>query len=135
MTRARTRHRRPAYVAGMALVFSSLLLVFLLVLADYTTTDRAQQQQALLEAHTEQIVQSARAWSRQHVEELAAFASVSLPVDQLVPPETSSALELALVRADGDPMRVECTLRLRRGRAMVYRQVHWPLVTPGSAPE
>jgi hypothetical protein len=135
MTRARTRHRRPAYVAGMALVFSSLLLVFLLVLADYTTTDRAQQQQTLLEARAEQIVQSARAWSRQHVEELAGAAPVSLSVDQLVPPETSSALELALVHTDGDPMRVQCTLRLRRGQATAYRQAHWPLVTPGSAPE
>jgi len=131
----RTRHRRPAYVAGMALVFSSVLLVFLLVLADYATTDRSRQQQALLDANAEQILQSARAWSQRHVAQLVESESLRLPVDQLLPLETSSTVELALLRTDGDPMRVECTLRLQHGQATVFRQAHWSLATAAAAPE
>jgi hypothetical protein len=135
MTSTHARHRRLAYVAGMALMFSGLLLVLLLVLADFATTDVAQQRQALLEAQAEQILQSARAWSQRHLAQLAGSAPAELPIHQLVPSETSSTLELHAAPADDGQTFVECRLRLRRGRASIYRQAQWPLATPASAPE
>ena len=135
MTLAQSRHRRPAYIAGMALMFSGLLLVLLVVLADYATTDMAQQRQALLEAQAEQILQSARAWSQLPIAELAESGSRTLPVDQLVPPQTTGAVELVLIRASDSLTLVDCKLRLQRGRATVRRQVRWPLAISESAPQ
>jgi hypothetical protein len=135
MTSTHARHRRPAYVAGVALMFSGLLLVFLVVLAEYATTDMAQQRRAQLAAHAEQILQSARAWSQRHVNQLAGATPAVPPIDELVPSETSSTLELHAAQTEDGQTLVECRLRLRRGRATVFRQVRWPLTAPHSALE
>lgn len=134
MTLACARYRRQAFVAGMVLAFSAFLLIFLVVLARYAAADIARERRLLLEAHAEQILQSARSWSRSYVAQLDRSECVSLPVDQLVPLGTSSMVELRQLHADDGETVIECQLRLRRGRATVHRRVHWALSTPDSAP-
>jgi hypothetical protein len=131
MTPIATRRRRSGYILVVVIGTMGFLMIVALMLARCATADIRRERMANLESAADQALQSARTWSRVHADELVRSGHITLPMDELIWPGVNGAAELSRSRGDDGEARVNCRLRLQRGRWRVTRQVSWP--APGAS--
>ena len=127
MMRARSKTARPAFASTMTVLTGIVLLLIVAVLGRAVVHERTQQRIAVLAAQAEQVLLSARDWSRIHFRELEAWSAIELPATDLIATTATAHLELRRIESkDGRPL-VECRLRIVHGQQRVARRVKWPL--------
>jgi hypothetical protein len=123
---ARKKGTRSAYASMVALLISGVLLMFVVVLGRYTVDAFAAEQAAVLDTQADQILLSARDWSRVNAGSLRRGGEVELPLDGLIPQGATGRLTLRYVATDAKPALVECNLQIRQSRRSAGRRVYWP---------
>ncbi len=117
---------RSAYASMLAILISGVLLLFVVVLGRCAVHALAAEQAAVLETQADQILLSARDWSRAHGEQLRHAGEVELALDGLLPSTATGRLTLHYAAAGEGPPLVECSLEIKQTRRNVARRVHWP---------
>ena len=130
MSRARANARERGYTLLVVLMTSSIILGFTVVLASLALFEWKRDRMSVLAAQAEQVLASARAWSRTHERDLAAGRAVEVPVDEILTPPVSGRATLRRVRADGMLIDV-CEVRVERSSLRATRRGSWPAVHPG----
>ena len=117
---------RRGYVLTVLIVVAGIVLAFALLMARLTVLETARQRQFALETWADEIVASARDWSRLHAADLAGNAPVRLPLDDLLPRGLAGEAEVERDQSDGETI-VRCRITLEQARMRWRREVVWPL--------
>jgi len=129
------RHQRRGYALLLVLAAAFLIVTLAAILGRLMVQENTQQRAASLEAWTEQVVLSARAWSQLHADTLIDGHLRQLPLESLLPQHISGQIELVAERdAAGEPI-VRCTVHLERGRHGLRRVMYWALPLAASGPD
>lgn len=133
----RRRHARRGFFTLVAVVATLVVILFATSLAKFAFAEFRRERLMALEIAAEQALQSARAWTLAHSEDLRSAPQTALPTDEILPPGTTAELTLLAVSRDNKPW-VECTVRIMRSKLSLTRSAAWPLESPrphGPAPQ
>ena len=130
MMHAESRASRAAFASSITIMTAGVLLLIVVILGRYGAREMAYQRTALLTVQVEQILLSARDWSRTHSEQVRTAGPIELPLDGLSTTVTTGRLELRCIDSNDGPPLIECSLRISHGARTVMRHTYWPLSSP-----
>ncbi len=125
MIRRRTGVGRRGFVSSLAVMTMGVLLLIVAILGRYMVFENRSQLDRAFAARTEQILLSAREWSRAHVDELRAGGQVELPLDEMIDQLATGRLVFAGIKLDDGGVMVTCELKVAHGKLKVSREVCW----------
>lgn len=124
------KRRRRAYFLSCALFAAAILSYMAVALSRYAALHVLRERTADAEALADQVVLSARQWSRMHVDRTASGETIELPVERLVPSGVSGTAQVSSRQTSNGQNQVACRVTLHRGRVNLTRQATWPLPAP-----
>lgn len=127
MSPLRLRSQRRGVTLVIVLLTMGIVVLCAMGLARLTVLEFARERHAALRMCADQVIASARAWSRTHGAELAA--PTTLPLDDLLPPNITGTVELRSMSGPDGP-HVECLVILERAGRRLRDRVAWPLAAP-----
>jgi len=121
---------RRAFASTIAVLTAIVVLMIVVVLGRAVVQERTGGRLAVLAAQADEVLWSARDWSRIHVQALTTSDPIELPVADLLTTTATGRLELRRVDTGDGRERVECCLRLTHGPQTIMRCARWPLSGP-----
>ncbi len=123
----RTPHARPAYILMTVIVAFFIVLAFVTITQALVLLEWNRDRASDLDEVATQAMASARTWSRARVNELSPGREVTLPLDDVLPPDTTGTARLRCTKTDSGALRVECDITVARAGRERVRRALWPL--------
>lgn len=123
MNQRRRQLQRRAFATAISLLTLIVISAMLAITWEFAARSLKRERRMALETRVEAALQSARAWSRQHRDDLRQSGSIKLPIERIMPADATGELELQVDASQ--PMQVICKLALSLGGVDVQRVAHW----------
>ncbi len=123
----RVKFQRRGYTLLTVLVVLFIVLAFVGVMQTLVVIEWRHDRYGVLDTQAQQLLESAQAWSRLHVAELAAGRDITLPLSDTSAGRVSGQAVLRPVSAGGVRI-VSCEVTVKRADRRLIRRAEWPLM-------
>ncbi len=125
---------RRAYTLIIVIVTSFIVIAFATVMSTFVLHEWRRDGRAVLEAHAEQVLASAKAWRASHHDAHLSADPMPLNVDGLLPTPYAAIVRLARVEVQNGKSVELCEVRIDGGYAHLTRRAAWPAFSNEARP-
>ena len=133
MSTSRRPRARRAFVLFVVVMTAFVVLSGVLIMARLALLEVVRERENALATCAEQMIASAREWTRIQPAALSPGAPCELPAESLLPSGCSGTIGLEVYRARSGIAVVRCEVTLERRGKRLRRVAEWPLVLGSDA--